>query len=316
MCSSNNANLEIEISNIGLDTIQQNQLKVFYQLNSGQIFTDSNLLAILPDSNNIFKYNISGISHVKEDTFKTWVQLLNDSNNFTDTMSYYLINKPDELEYYEGFENLITLAWQCGSYNNPLNKNQKVVVGDQWVVSDDSICNYGNSGATPNLNSGPDIASNGHGFIYFEPGFNSVIDTAILYSTCLDLTQDSSIALSYYYHMYGAGTGELYIDVNLNGTWLRVDSLIGQQHFSGIDPWSQRRISLNQFSGEINQMRFTAIESSASNSDEGNIAIDNFSIYDPLLTAISKNTAKTNYYRLYPNPTVGEFVLQGLNSNS
>ena len=147
--------------------------------------------------------------------------------------------------------------------------------------------------------------------MYFEPGYNTVLDTAVLISTCIDLRNDSISFLDFYYHMYGAGTGKMYINALVNGISTRLDSIVGQQHFSATDPWSLKTINLNQFAGDIIRIRFTAMESTnTSISDQGAISIDNVRISNSFPVSIHETTT-SNSFQLFPNPTNGEFVLRG-----
>ena len=244
------------------------------------------------------------------DKITAWVELRNDSNQFNDTIVLNFEQLTKSPEYIEGFENLITSSGQCASFNQPLNSNWEIDLNDQWVAGHDTLCNYGTSGATPIALTGPDSAYAGNGFMYFEPAYNSVLDTANLISTCIDLRNDSISYLDFYYHMYGTGTGKLYVDVLANGVSTRLDSIVGQQHFSATDPWSLKTINLNQFAGDIIRIRFTAIESSSSVSDQGAISIDNVRISNSFPVSINEVTT-ANSFQLFPNPTNGEFTLRG-----
>jgi hypothetical protein len=309
-CEFDTAILRLEVNNFGTDTIAANQLKIKYQLNSGSFFTDSNLTAIAVDSSQVFTFNLSGLYTNSGDKITAWVELVNDSNQFNDTININYDQLTKAPEYVEGFENIVTTNGFCGNYNTPLNLAWQVDVNDQWVAGHDSICNYGASGATPTSSTGPDSAYAGHGFMYFEPGFNSVLDTANLTSTCIDLRNDSISYLDFYYHMYGIGTGKLYVDVLANGISTRLDSIVGQQHFSSTDPWSLKTINLNQFAGDIVRIRFTAIESQGTNSDQGAISIDNVRISNSFPVSINETTTSDSF-QLFPNPTNGEFILRG-----
>ena len=61
------------------------------------------------------------------------------------------------------------------------------------------FCNYAASGSTPTFLAGPDSAYAGNNLLYFEPAFNSAIDTAVIKSTCLAFRNDTLVALDFFY---------------------------------------------------------------------------------------------------------------------
>lgn len=310
-CEQDTGQLVLDVKNSGLYAILPNQLKVNYQINGGAIVTDSNAVGISVDSSLMFLFNVPNINNLGNQRITTWVQLPNDSNLLNDTLFYDIDSSFRAPEYIEGFENLITVAGQCGNFNNPLSLAWEIDSTDRWVVGNHDICSYGSNGSTPTSFTGPDSAYAGNSFMYFEPAFNSTIDTSNLLSTCIDLRNDSIAYLDFFYHMFGAGTGKLYVDVVSNGVWNRIDSIVGQQHFSGNEPWSLNTISLNQFAGDIIRIRFTAVElSNNSTSDEGAISIDEVRIYNSFPVSINE-TSTSNSFQLFPNPTNGEFILRG-----
>jgi hypothetical protein len=313
-CEQDSAQLILEVNNFGLDSILPNQLKVNYQINGGVIVSDSNMIGISVDSNLTFLMNVPNSYNSNNQTITAWVELFNDSNSFNDTLIYTIDLPFRAPEYTEGFEDIVAVNGQCGNYNTLLNLAWQIDANDQWVAGHDTLCNYGNNGATPTPLTGPDSAYAGNGFMYFEPGFNSILDTANLLSTCIDLTSDSLAYLDFMYHMYGAGTGNLYVDVVSNGVWSRIDSIVGPQQFAHNDPWSKRIINLNQFAGNVIRVRFTAIESTnTSISDEGAISIDDVRISNSFPVSINE-ISTSNSFQLFPNPTNGEFILRGKGS--
>jgi hypothetical protein len=311
-CEEDSAKLLLTVNNLGLDSILPNQLKLHYQINNGAVISDTIRVGLTVDSSLTFLLNIPNLYNVNNQRITAWVELPNDSNSFNDTL-YFDIDLPSRApEYIEGFENIVPSNWFCGNYT-PLNLAWKVNEYDKWVVGHDSICHYGIRGATPTFSTGPDSAFAGHGFIYFEPGprVGSPKDTAILTSTCIDLRNDSISFLDFYYHMYGAETGTLYVDILANGTITRLDSIVGQQHHSRSNPWSLKIINLNQFAGDIISIRFTAIESPGFNSELGNISIDNVRISNSFPVSVNEALEYSNTLQLFPNPTNGEFILRG-----
>ena len=84
--------------------------------------------------------------------------------------------------------------------------------------------------------------------------------------------------LSFYYHMYGADMGSLYVDVDrgADGTWddLSIWSRTGQQHTSSSDTFSQGIVDLSSYTGTV-RVRFRGVDG---NDYRGDIAIDDISV--------------------------------------
>ena len=141
--------------------------------------------------------------------------------------------------------------------------------------------------ATGSFGTGPSAAYSGTKFYYTEA--STTAGTAKLETPQIDLAGLVSPELSFYYHMYGAAMGNLYIDV-FNGTsWvMNVDSLKGQQQSATSAPWAEKIVDLSTFSGIIN-VRFRAIRGTSYTSD---IALDDISVRDiPTCTAPNGLTA-------------------------
>ena len=77
-------------------------------------------------------------------------------------------------------------------------------------------------------------------YIYAYSGYGLNGDRAYFTSQCINMNtipgQENEI--SYWMHMFGAGIGRLYVEVGSGESWIRVDSLIGQQQSSQSAAWS------------------------------------------------------------------------------
>lgn len=113
-------------------------------------------------------------------------------------------------------------------------------------------------------------------YIYAYSGYGLNGDRAYFTSQCINMNtipgQENEI--SYWMHMFGAGIGRLYVEVGSGESWIRVDSLIGQQQSSQSAAWSQRVVNISQVPDGNHRVRFHAVR----NSTNGNIAIDDISI--------------------------------------
>ena len=84
----------------------------------------------------------------------------------------------------------------------------------------------------------------------------------------------ASASLEFWYHMFGADMGNLYIEV-YDTAWTVLDSIIGEQQTATTDPWLYRGVSLANYSGTI-QVRFVAIKGGTS--FNGDICLDDIAI--------------------------------------
>nr|WP_321237364.1 choice-of-anchor D domain-containing protein [uncultured Psychroserpens sp.] len=134
------------------------------------------------------------------------------------------------------------------------------------------------SGGTPSGSTGPSGANEGSWYMFTEgsdPNFN---DTFNLISPCFDLTSESSAAFSFYYHMYGANMGDLFLEVSTDSgatfstiLW----SQSGQVQTSSGQAWNLASVNLSTYLGQTIILRFRGETTNAYRSD---MAIDNISL--------------------------------------
>jgi hypothetical protein len=133
--------------------------------------------------------------------------------------------------------------------------------------------------------------------------------TAHLISPCINLAGVTDAELHWGYHMMGAGTGELHIDVHADGVWsLDVTTpLLGAQGTS----WNAGTASLAAFAGKIIKVRFRGITGPTAQSD---IAVDGIQLLSP--ASVTPRTVGILGVSIYPNPSATSFsvTLTGLNA--
>jgi hypothetical protein len=126
-----------------------------------------------------------------------------------------------------------------------------------------------------------------------EPQIPNLPADALLELPCgsIDFSNSANgqIMLSFWYHMFGPGTGDLYIEVEENGNnnWVIAGVVRGQQQFDDVERWRQRQISLNRYAGKSNlKIRFRAEWGARG----GDIGIDDIEIIDRQMndTRVSK----------------------------
>jgi len=142
------------------------------------------------------------------------------------------------------------------------------ILGDQFDWTRDS-------GGTPSSSTGPsgDHTTGSGWYMYIETSSPRVAgDTAILESSCIDLSSGGTANLSFWYHMYGATIGTLRVDVSDDcATWATVWSLSGNQG----NVWSPADVDLTAFAGGNIRVRFVGVRGS---NYTGDIAIDDIAI--------------------------------------
>ncbi len=136
--------------------------------------------------------------------------------------------------------------------------------------------NLDNAGGTPTANTGPNAAFNGTNYFYIEGNGGAVGNEAYLFSPLVNLSALAVPSLQFHYHMFGADTGILRVDIN-DGTGFVNDVLVisGQQQTSGAAPWELAVVDLSAYASGTVQVRFRAERTHTTFTGLSDIAIDN-----------------------------------------
>ncbi|XP_022790685.1 uncharacterized protein LOC111330143 [Stylophora pistillata] len=151
-----------------------------------------------------------------------------------------------------------------------------------WKIDDSNPSGFTwerNSGRTPSSSTGPstDHTSGPGHYLYAETSGIARGDKAQLVSRTFPAT--TGRCMTFWYHMYGSGMGELNVYVNITGTKLKVWSMSGDQG----DEWKMARVTLVSKSFQY-QVIFEAVRGSSFRSD---IALDDISFKGyPCLEAV------------------------------
>ena len=139
------------------------------------------------------------------------------------------------------------------------------------------------SGNTPTSYTGPNTAAEGNYYFFAEADAHLPSDTAI-FEANFDLSSVNNPEMSFMYFMYGSELGELLVEIDQSTTVFHVHR---QQHWSGNEDWTKVAIDLSAYAGQTINVRVKAITSTATYHDRGDIAIDNFCVYDRSTKVIS-----------------------------
>ncbi len=135
------------------------------------------------------------------------------------------------------------------------------------------------AGSTPTANTGPSAANSGVKYFYTESSSGTTGAVAELVSPMVDVSGLTTPTVQFYYHMYGATTGELHVDVYDGAAWNNdMIVIVGQQQTALADPWTLSIVSLNSLTitGDI-QVRFRALRGTGTT---GDISIDDISFVE------------------------------------
>jgi hypothetical protein len=150
-------------------------------------------------------------------------------------------------------------GWWCNTTSNP-----------RWIID---------NGGTPSSSTGPSIdnttgASSGK-YVFLETSGGTTGSTSYFTSPCLSFPNANAPKMDFYYHMYGSAMGTLAVEQLVNGVWVQVWSISGQQQSSGTAAWVKKTVNLSPM---VSKVRFAGIRGTSYTSD---MAIDDIKIYDP-----------------------------------
>lgn len=177
------------------------------------------------------------------------------------------------------FCNAFTAPWTYDVESAGPTTNSSI--GDCWVSNPTGTTSafrwdVDASASTPTANTGPSGANSGFNYFYTESTSGAVGAVAELTSPLVDVSGLADPSLQFYYHMYGATTGELHVDIFDGASWNNdMVVIIGEQQPTTDSPWNQSVVSLSSLTitGNV-QVRFRGIRGSGGT---GDISIDDIS---------------------------------------
>lgn len=151
----------------------------------------------------------------------------------------------------------------------PYAFNTACAVGGGWTNAAAATANWlvadGASGASTSSLTGPGLGTSTRAvdhtlgttagnFVFVETSGSGSNKVAILESPVFDLSSLAHPVISYWYHMYGATMGDVFLEASTNGgtTWVIIDSIIGPQQtgYANADPWRNRTVDLCAYAGQ------------------------------------------------------------------
>jgi PKD repeat protein len=160
-------------------------------------------------------------------------------------------------------------------------QNAGATISPCWSRSQDTGYYWGGgTGFTPTAGTGPfgDNTSGNGNYVYVESSFAAGGSVAVLETPLLNLDSLSAPEMRFWYHMWAqnGSQGKLVWAVDSGNGYQTLDSLDGNQGFG----WFELVTDLRDYAGATIQVRFTATKSNGPTAQQGDIALDDFSVIE------------------------------------
>jgi len=139
--------------------------------------------------------------------------------------------------------------------------------GFRWETEDASGTDENSTATGPHYDNTTYGVAGGM-YVFLETSSGTAGNTALFVSPPIDLTGLTTQRLEFYYHMYGATTDSLKVQVLSGGVWTDVWGIFGQQQTLGTDPWNLAVVPLTSYTGTI-QVRFRGRRGTSFTGDMG-----------------------------------------------
>ncbi|MEZ4851566.1 MAG: PKD domain-containing protein [Bacteroidia bacterium] len=258
--------ITVRIRNYGLSP--QFNFPVSYSVDGNPPVTETYQgVAIAPDSSNIFSFSIpANLSLGTTHEIVTYTSLPNDLIGWNDSVvSTITFQTPNPIPLNEDFDSL-----SIGMVQFPLFHNH----------SQNTFSFQTHSGPTSSIQTGPlgDAPLHGNGtYIYLESSGINAGDSAILVSSCIDLSNTIVPHFIFSRHLYGQDIDSFKVFVN-DGLPVLLMNLTGPELNTNTEPWITDTLDLTPFIGSVISLQIHAYVSGF----RGDIALDNFIIKEIL----------------------------------
>lgn len=306
---TNAANVTVRVDNIGSAAVPADSLVLSYTNNGGQLTEDTISQSIPSGSFIIHTFsNTVDLSGTGDQEIIVRAHLTDDTATYNNYLIKTVTNQSVGLPYYfqdfedfgmgAGFASNDLRGWS----RNPNNANQhswRVWQGQAPLVAGDGMRGIPPNGPSGDHTFASDLG-NGNGlYMILKSDFTfdgNRPDANLTTPTCdsIDFTQSQNnrILLSFWYHMFGDFTGDLFVDVYNGQQWVNGVSVIrGAQQQSPQEPWREKQITLDQFANVSNGLiRFRADYIGPIGG--GDIGIDDIMLLDRMQTDLAVKQLK------------------------
>ncbi len=268
---TSNSPVTVEVENFGTTTIPADSVYLYYQVDNLPPVKDTLNTAIALGAQVIHTFTTGPNLSNSGQTYrlKAWCELNGDSNIGNDTTYLTVKNNVKSLPFNENFT-----SFNGQNNNNGWEFNPSTTTGVYWSST---------TGSTPSTNTGPNgdhTTGNGR-YVFLETSGSG--GPAFLISPCIDLTNVSGAVLNFWYHKFGTGMNDLFVDVYDNnlGVWINNIGVVrGQTQTASSDAWKEAFVNISQYAGKQINFRFRGLDGTAGFT--GDMAVDDILIFEPI----------------------------------
>lgn len=281
--------VSVKVKNFGINAVDT--IPLGYIIDGGTPVIDTSFTTLAPGDSLIFTFASTATLGLPGNyLFDLYADVQNDGNLLNDTLNAEVLNSQMVVPTLVNFDNL-----PSGQFGNFIN---------DWIGTSTSTFRWqSNRGTTTTTNSGPDSdhTTGSDIYMYTEASSGSQGDTAWLTSPCVDLSNSIDPALIFWYHMYGSNIEGLTVQIDSMGTWVTIDTIVGQQQSATTDAYLSDTISLVSFNNLSNtNIRFQVVRGTSFN---GDVAIDDVELASIPVGLKQQKVDFSNEVVVYPNPT-------------
>ena len=190
-----------------------------------------------------------------------------------------------------GWSSLVSFTTPCAALALPFSEDFEngftgtTTIPDCWKKINLGAAGFTwtrDQGPTPSTSSGPTGPLVDHTFgtstgryMFTESSSGATGDATLLEAPNLSIAGTNTVNVSFWYHMYGPTMGTLVLETSTDGgTWMPVESLVGQQQTANTQDWRQMTKTL-MVSGSEFSVRLRGIRGTSFSSD---MAIDDLKV--------------------------------------
>lgn len=294
----------VRVRNVGIDPVQD--MVLGHRLNGGNAIVVPLSQPLAPGDSFTYTFpsTLGGLQQGMENSLEVWATAQNESFPPNDTLVRSVLSSGQQwnLPFSENGEGLTpcSTSAQCDLACDDLG----LLFNGRNGIDDDIDWRVDTAG-TPTSNTGPAVdhtLGNDIGrYFYLESSGNCSQRQADLFGPCVALPSQPAQMLVFWYHMEGAGQGELHVDLIANGNTLSdvAPVVSGDQG----DQWIQGTVDLGAYAGMVITPRFRGITGPSSLSD---LALDDIGI--TTATGITE-ASKVPSFIVHPTDAEGGFLV-------
>lgn len=275
---SDSSLITVEVRSFGIDTIFS--FNISFQVGTGTVTTETVMDTLLPSG--VLIYTFTGTADLSTPgatyLINSWTTLVNDGNIANDSTLGYSVTHElpvSSLPYVEDFETF-TVGNPGVTGNGWTVTNSNASAG--WHVEDASGTDE-NSTLTGPFYDNTFFNQVGGIYLFTETSSGVAGDRYELISPCIDLGAATNLTFEFAYHMWGATMGSLLAEIQVQGTWITLANIVGEQQVAGTDPWLISSHNISAYAGEVVRIRIVGIRGTSFTSD---MAVDDIRIFEPL----------------------------------